>query len=174
LQSFLRQITSQNRVLLLPINTTDQQITHCKSIAYVSLSKEYLALDQVDRFTYYQLESSRNKIQVKGTITKPTNKTFKPCEYSMVNQYIQLFLARHSIPVFYQRSCDLTDNWIKEQTSFNLKKAQHALQNKLLSFKVDRLFFPNKSYLIVAYIFITLNNERIGVVNFICSITLLY
>jgi len=92
----------------------------------------------------------------------------------MVNQCIQLFLVRHSIPVFYQRSCDLTDNWIKEQTSFNLKKAQQALLNKSLSFTVNRLFFSNKFHLIAAHIIITSNNKRNRVVNFICSVALPY
>ena len=98
---FLKQITTQSRILTSPISTTDRPTNYWSSITYISPNKEYLALNQIDSFIYYQLETRRDKLYVQKAVVKPNKIIFSPCEYSISKQSIQLSLVRDSQPTTY-------------------------------------------------------------------------
>ena len=93
---FLSNIITTNRDLQSPVNTTNRVHTHYQSSAYISLDSQTLALKYQNNFTYYQLETVREKIKITEVIPKPSNMTFNPCECTISAQYLHLFPSQRS------------------------------------------------------------------------------
>jgi len=89
-QAFMKNITSSDRIVLSPVNTSNQVSSHHQSILHISQLKDILALDHTNGFTYYKLKSNRNKLQVERAIAAPRDETFEWCECIMSNKCIQI------------------------------------------------------------------------------------
>ena len=68
----------------------------------------------------------------------------------------------------------MTAKWIDLSTIINIEESIMALNMKKISFLVDGLFYPDQSYLIVAYIIITIDQTKLESVDFISLIALPY
>ena len=92
-------------------------------MVHVSESKQFLALDQLDGFTYYELEITRGKSKVKEAIQRPVCEIFKGCDYLIDNHCILLNDLTAHIPGCPSPMCHLTERWIREHASFDLQTA---------------------------------------------------
>jgi len=69
---------------------------------------------------------------------------------------------------------EMLQEWIDKYTNFDINKVIQAIQEKNISFSIDGSFFPQNSKYIAAHIIITKGKKKLGIANFICTISIPY
>ena len=164
---------NQKGILLSLLNTSTLILAYIILNIEISNNRKYLRIINANECLYFKLEQARGKISMKRRLPC-VESSFTRCKCSLKQGYL-LISDEYKITKSPITIDILLDNWFTSQIEIeDLQSFSELLQTNKLVFSIDRLFYPDWSHLIAAYIIITIHQTKLGSADFISLIALPY